>query len=63
MASSPFDTMSQSVQPVELQLVSKPNTTSTVWKYFALDSDEQGHCKTNDTVICRLCNNEVIAKC
>ena len=67
MASSPLqtDTMSESVTLApssELQLVSKPNTTSPVWKYFALECDEQGHFKSKDTIICRLCSSEVIAK-
>jgi len=67
MASSPLQTdrISESVTLApssELQLVSKPNTTSPVWKYFALECDEQGHFKSKDTIICRLCSSEVIAK-
>ena len=33
-----------------------------MWKYFAPECDEQGHCKSHDTVICRLCSNDVKVK-
>ena len=46
----------------EVQLVPKPNTTSPVWKYFALEIDEKGKVKNDEEVVCRLCSKEVIAK-
>ena len=46
----------------EVQLVLKPNTTSPVWKYFALEVDKKGKVKNDEEVICRLFNKEVVAK-
>jgi len=55
-------TLASSSSSSELQLVSKPNTTSPWWKHFALECDEQGHYKSKDIVICLLCSKGVIAK-
>ena len=46
----------------EVQLVPKPNTTSPVWKYFALKIDEKGKVKNDEKVVCQLCSKEVVAK-
>ena len=46
----------------KVQLVPKANTTSPVWKYFALEIDEKGKVKNDEEVICRLCSKEVVAK-
>ena len=45
-----------------MQLVPKPNTTSPVWKYFALEIDEKGKVKNDEEVVYWLCSKEVIAK-
>ena len=41
---------------------SLPNTTSSVWKYFALEVDEKGKVKNDEEVVCRLCSKAVVAK-
>ena len=45
-----------------VQLVPKPNTTSPVWKHFALEVDEKGKVKNNEEVVCQLCSKKVVAK-
>ena len=48
----------------ELNLVKKPNTTSSVWNYFGVTADETGvpvHAEL-DKPICRLCKKTVPAK-
>ena len=44
------------------QLVSKPNTTSKVWRYFELAVEEKGKPKSSDLPVCRICFSEVFAK-
>ena len=34
----------------KVQLMPKPNTTSPVWKYFALEVDEKGKIKNDEEV-------------
>ena len=45
-----------------VQLVPKPNTTSPVWKHFALEVDEKGKVKNDEEVVCQLCSKKVVAK-
>ena len=45
-----------------VQLVPKPNTTSPVWKHFALEVDEKGKVKNGEEVVCQLCSKKVVAK-
>ena len=59
LAASSSSTVSDSG---EVQLVPKLNTTSPVWKYFALKVYEKGTVKNDEEVVCRLCSKEVVAK-
>ena len=59
LAASSSSTVSDSGK---VQLVPKPNTTSPVWKYFALKIDEKGKVKNDEKVVCQLCSKEVVAK-
>ena len=47
---------------IEPQLVSKPNTTSSVWRYFGLAVGEEGKYKDSDRPVCRICFSEISAK-
>ena len=45
-----------------VQMMPKPNTTSPVWKHFALEVNEKGKVKNDEEVVCWLCSKKVVAK-
>lgn len=49
-------------RPVNMDLVSKPRSKSTVWLYFGLKADEKGRPLNSEEAICRLCRKIVLAK-
>ena len=56
------DTVDSLVIPVGPRLVSTPNTTSKVWRYFGLTLEESGKPKNSNLPVCRICFTEVSAK-
>ena len=53
---------SPTLDKATVQLVPKPNTTSPVWKHFAVEVDEKGKVKNDEEVVCQLCSKKVVAK-
>ena len=45
-----------------INIVPKENTSSPIWTYFGLKSDDEGKPISNDKVICRVCCGSVTAK-
>ena len=62
MSSTPTTSTSASTPSNEVQLAVKPNTTSPVWKYFAVEIDGNGRVKNDEEAVCRLCSKDVVAK-
>ena len=49
---------------VDFHIVQKPNTTSSIWKYFGVkvDGDDVPIADEMDKPVCKLCNRSVSAK-